>query len=66
MIQFDYYLVTSYVGDFPLFTTCAEIGGKYFRISDLKAFSLNGKDGISDEEIIVHSIKLITSKSFTI
>ena len=66
MLEFNYYVVTSYVNDFPFFTTCAVIDDVFLRISDLEAFLTDGKSGISDEKIISTTYKMITSQHFTI
>lgn len=66
MLEFNYYVVTSYVNSFPYFTTCAIIDDVFYRISDLEAFLSDGKSGISDEKIIYGSFKLVTSKNFNI
>ncbi|MBF6659368.1 hypothetical protein [Flavobacterium columnare] len=59
MSLFNYYLVKSLVKDEPFYTTCADIDGRFFRISDLESYLKNGKDGISNEEIIATRYFLI-------
>lgn len=66
MLEFNYYVITSYVNDFPYFTTCAVIDDVFFRISNLELFLFDGKSGISDEQISHGSFKLVTSKNFNI
>ena len=67
MIPYYYCLVSTYVYNknlaYPMYTTCAEVGGKYYRIYDLEKYLSNGKDGISDEEITVNDMTVITSNS---
>ena len=59
MNLFNYYLVKSLVKNEPFYTTCANINDRFFRIFDLEAYLKNGKEGISDEEIIATSFFLI-------
>lgn len=66
MIKFSYYIVTSYFDNFPFFTTCAEINGEFFRISNLEEYFKDGISGVSNEKVNVSSFKLITDKHFTI
>ncbi|WP_418263357.1 hypothetical protein [Flavobacterium faecale] len=66
MLEFNYYVITSYVNGFPFFTTCAYVDGVYFRISNLELFLADGKSGVSDEIVQPINYKLVTSKYFTI
>ncbi|MFV8343608.1 hypothetical protein [Flavobacterium sp. XS2P39] len=66
MLDFNYYVVTSYVNGFPYFTTCASIDDVFYRISDLEKFISDAKSGVSDEKIEPLNFKLISSKHFTI
>lgn len=66
MFEFNYYIITSYVNEFPFFTTCAYVDGNYFRISDLSLFLTDGKSGVTNEIVEASSLKLVTSKNFTI
>ncbi len=66
MLDFNYYVVTSLVNDFPYFTTCVSINNVFYRISNLELFLADGKSGISDEIIESINYKLVTSKNFTV
>lgn len=62
----DYYIVLTYVtinkSILPLFTTCTEINGVFFRIDDLNAY-LSNKGGISNEEIRFDSFFLVNDSN---
>ena len=66
MTNFNYYVVTSYVNNFPFFTTCAEIKGRFFRISNLELYLNDGLSGVTDEEITPKGFKLINSTNFSL
>lgn len=66
MLDFNYYVVTSLVNDFPYFTTCTLVDSMFYRISNLELFLSDGKSGISDEIIEPIDFKLVTSVHFTI
>jgi len=66
MIDFNYYIVTTYYDNVPFFTTCALVNEKFYRISDFNTFSKDGKSGISDEEVKPDDFKLLTNIHFSI
>lgn len=66
MLEFNYYVVTSYVNNFPYFTTCAVIDDAFYRISNLADFLSDGKSGISDERVNSSTYKMVTGQHFVI
>ena len=66
MLEFKYYVVTSYVNGFPYFTTCAVVDNFFYHINNLEKYLTDGKSGISDEKVVHGSFKLVTSQNFNI